>query len=163
MGRHPKFGFHLGGRQTFLVSLLFLIAFLPNFLLPLVYYVHLDGSPLPTSRDLKGAGLPIICSAVIPGHSRHDSDSCPICLAAHSFQDYVCSPGLLPPDIPSLPKIYSCRDARPDNKTSCFLVSGPRAPPLSSNLFRCPSLSFDMTKKAAIRFLAFAVGLADKV
>ena len=82
-------------RFGFLVSL---FAFLPYFLLPLTYYVHLTASSLPgASRGLQ-TGSPIIASQTGEPASPHDSNACPICQGAESFQDYGNSPAFHAPD-----------------------------------------------------------------
>ncbi len=119
-------------RQPSLLPLLCLVVFLPYLLLPAVYYGHLTAAFLPAFQGDPRAGPPAIGPHTEkPPGPYHDSDSCPICRAASSLQDY----GFF-----SFPQLAECATqvrlaahigpipiiANPD-----FLVSGPRAPPVS--------------------------------
>lgn len=132
MESHPNCDFHFVHRQPSLVSFLCLFVFLPYLLLPTVYYSHLTAAFLPASQEDPRAGPLAIGThpKKSPGPYQ-DSNSCPICRAASSFQDY----GFF-----SLPQAMECPTpvwlaafisptpgiANPDS-----WVSGPRAPPVS--------------------------------
>jgi hypothetical protein len=88
MNSCQRMGKYSQGRLGRLGSFLGLAAFLPIFLLPLIYYGHLTNfSPLAVSRDLKTA-LPAIESRTEEPAPFHESKACPICQAASSFQDF---------------------------------------------------------------------------
>jgi hypothetical protein len=95
-GRTSRFGLVVG-----------LFAFLPYILLPLIYYVHLTASSLPaTAGDLKTGGA-IIAGRTGKPVTPHDSNACPICRGASSFEDYGTSPAFHAPDRSSLVGLLS--------------------------------------------------------
>jgi hypothetical protein len=117
-------------RYPVLRSFLCLWALLPYFLLPAVFYSHLT------------VGLPpgafVLCeleSAVIKAHPQQpfcpeDSQNCPICRAASSFEDYGC--GDLPLAPAAAARFLGLALTNGDHLVShCdFWVSESRAPPL---------------------------------
>lgn len=130
MKSHPNWAFvH---KQSSLLSLLCLVVLLPYLLLPAIYYGHLTEQFLSASHEDPRAG-PLAIGSYPEKLSEpcHDSNSCPICQAASSFQDY----GFF--SLPQVPaSATQVRIAAFISPTFIianydFLVSGPRAPPIS--------------------------------
>ncbi len=119
-------------RQSSLLSLLCFVVFLPYLLQPSVYYSHLTAAFLPAFQgDPRAGPLAIGTHPEKPPGPYHDSNSCPICRAFSSFQDY----GFF-----TLPQLTDCAtqvrlavliSPTPIIANSDFLDSGPRAPPIS--------------------------------
>jgi len=126
-------------RQSSLLQLLCLVVFLPYLLLPVVYYSHLTAAFLPAFHgDPRAGPLAIGTHPGKPPGPYQDSNTCPICRVASGFQDY----GLF-----SLPqftdgatqvRLAALSSPIPSSANSDFLVSGPRAPPVSPWLPRQP-------------------------
>jgi hypothetical protein len=132
MESQPHRGFHFAHRQPSLLSFLCLVVFLPYLLLPAVYYSHLTAALLPAFHEDPRAGPPAIGThPEKPPGPYHDSNSCPICRSASSFQDY----GFF--SLPQAPEgatrvwLAAFITPTPGIANSDFLVSGPRAPPVS--------------------------------
>jgi hypothetical protein len=118
-GRPSRFGFHVS-----------LFAFLPYLLLPLVYYAHLTASSLPAAfGDLK-TGSAIIAGQTGEPVSPHDSNACPICRGASSFEDYGTSPAFQVPDSNSLAGFLSDSYGSSGLAKADIVTSRTRAPPV---------------------------------
>jgi hypothetical protein len=131
MGRHQKNRRHSGGKLTRLGPPSCFLAFLLYFLLPLIYYIHLTEFSLPASYGEPRAGPSIIWgNPEKPPSPYHDNNSCPICQAASSCQDYTFFPILQNPDNASLVRLSSFKDPNPGISNFNFLVSRPRSPPV---------------------------------
>jgi hypothetical protein len=118
-GRPSRFGF-----------LLSLVAFLLYFLLPLTYFVHLTTISLPAaSGDLKIMS-PIIASETEEPVSPHDSNACPICRGASSFEDYGTSLAFHAPDSSSLVGLLSDGYGSSGVAKADVVTSHTRAPPV---------------------------------
>jgi hypothetical protein len=129
MERHPKNASVY--RQPSLLSLLCLVVFLPYLLLPAVYYSHLTAAFLPAFRgDARAGSLAIGTHPEKPPQPYHDSDSCPICWAASSLQDYGFFSSPQAPEGATPVWLASVISPTPIIANSDFLVSGPRAPPV---------------------------------
>ena len=129
MSRHKQ-GQDSEGRPSRLGFLLSLFAFLPYFLLPLTYYVHLTASSLPAaSGDLKTAAL-IIASQTGEPTLPHDSNACPICRGASSFEDSEVSLAIHAPDSSALLGPLSERDISSGIAQANGLALQSRAPPV---------------------------------
>jgi hypothetical protein len=124
MASHRNSAF--GHGQSSLLSRHCLVVFLPA-----VYYSHLTAAFLPAFQEDPRAGpLASGTHPEKPPGPYHDSDSCPICRATSSFQDY----GLfsLPQftDWTTQVRLAAFITPTPGIANSDFLVSGPRAPPV---------------------------------
>jgi hypothetical protein len=130
MENHPNRTFvH---RQPSLLSLLCLVVFLPYLLLPAVYYSHLTGALLPAFQEDPRAGpLAIGTYPEKPPGPYHDSNSCPICKGASSFQDYGFFALPQSPEGVTPVWLAAFTSPTPGTTNSDFLVSGPRGPPVS--------------------------------
>lgn len=130
MESHPNRAFVHG--QPSLLSLLCLVVFLPYLLLPPVYYSHLTAAFLPAFQEDPRAGpLAIATYPEKPPGPYHDNDSCPICRAASSLQDYgFCS---LPQASEGATPVWLATviSPTPGLANSDLMVSGPRGPPVS--------------------------------
>jgi hypothetical protein len=130
MENHPKSA--LVCRQPSLLSLLCLVVFLPYLLLPAIYYSHLTAALLAAFHEDPRAGpLAMGTHPEKPPGPDHDSNSCPICRAASSFQDYGFF--ALPQTPEGATPVWLAVFINPSPRIadSDFLVSGPRAPPVS--------------------------------
>ena len=111
-------------------SLLALVALLLYFLLPLLYYGHLANSPLPAaSPDLKTA-QPVVESQPQDPAPFHDRNTCPICQAASTFQDYGSSPSFHAPDSSFPVGLLADRDSTAGFACLISPTRASRAPPV---------------------------------
>jgi hypothetical protein len=130
MESHPKSAFvH---RQPSLPALLCLFVLLPYLLLPVVFYGHLSGAFFLASQADTRAGLPAI--GTHPEKSPqpyHPGNTCPVCRAASSFDDYGYFSWSQVPDCASPVRLTAFINAPPSRSDGYLWVSGPRAPPVS--------------------------------
>ena len=118
-------------RQLSLLYLLCLAVFLPYLLLPAVYFSHLTAAFLPAFQEDPRAGpLAIGTHPEKPPGPYHDSDSCPICRAASSLQDYGFLSLPLFPDCATQVRLAAFIVPTPSLANSYFSFSVPRAPPV---------------------------------
>jgi hypothetical protein len=130
MKSHPNRAFVY--RQPSLLSHLCLVVFLSYLLLPAVYYSHLTTAFLPAFHgDPRAGPLTIGTHPEKPPEPYHDSGSCPICRAASSFQDYGFFSLHQFTDCATQVRLAALISPTPSIANSDFLVSGPRAPPVS--------------------------------
>ena len=135
MESHSDYDFQVAYRQPFLLSLLCVLVLLPHLLLPAVYYSHLTATFLSVYQEYPRAGP--LAIGTYPEKSPgpyHDRNSCLICRAASSFQDYgffalPLAPECSAPDAPVWLAVFI--SPTPIITNSDFLVSVPRAPPVS--------------------------------
>jgi len=134
MESNPNRGFHIGHREPSLPSLLCLVVFLPYLLLPAIYYSHLTAAFLPAFQWVPRAGPPAIGThPEEPLGPYHNSNSCLICRAGSRFQDYGCFSLHQAPE--GATPVWLTAFINPTLRIANldFLVSGPRAPPLTYN------------------------------
>lgn len=132
MESYPHRGFHLAHRHASLLTCLCIVVLLLYLLLPEVYYNHLTASPLSvSSADPRGDPLAIGTHPEESPGPYHDSNSCPICQAFASFQDYAGSPLLQAPDCALPAQLFVPSDSCLQVKTFFFLITATRAPPHS--------------------------------
>ncbi len=117
------------GRPSHNASLLALLALLPYFLLPLIFYGHLTNSAFPAPPGIPRTGPPIIESQNKEPVPFHDNNSCPICRAASDFQDYGLHLAFQAPDS-AFVWLLSDRDGTVVFSKADFVTAPTRAPPV---------------------------------
>ncbi len=123
---HPKFGQARAG------PLLGFLMLLPYLFLPVILYGHLAQLwPAVTTGLNQDGPVPVLGQAGRTPLPSHDVSTCPICRWAASSQDYVSSPAVVGLPQSSWVEFFPCLEPVASVITSPFLVSGPRAPPIS--------------------------------
>lgn len=117
------------GRFGFLMSV---FAFLPYFLLPLTYYVHLTASFLPAASVNFKTGSPIIETQDGEPAPAHDSNTCPLCRGASSFQNNGVSMAIHAPDSNSLVRLLGDGYCFTGRAKADAVMAYTRAPPGAS-------------------------------
>jgi hypothetical protein len=121
-----------GGKPIQLRDPCCLAALLLYLLLPFIYYDHLTKSSLPAANgDLK-AGPLMILSHYPKSSDPYPHNPCPICRASSSSQDYGLFTLLQAPDSAFLVQLSSFSNLAFSIVDIHLIVSGTRAPPVSS-------------------------------
>ncbi len=122
---------YFGGKPRLGGAICAFLALLIYFLLPLVYYVHLNNSPVFAAARVTTGLSDSLSQSAEPLTTPHDAEHCPICQAAERFQDYSCFSLSAVPDNASTVRICWRRDSLRNEPALFLSFSIPRAPPIS--------------------------------
>ncbi len=121
---------YFGGKPRRGGAIFGFLTLLIYFLLPLVYYVHLNNFPVFAAARFTTGLSDSLSQSAEPLTTPHDAEHCPICQAAERFQDYSCFSLLAVPDNVTPCHLSLRRALLPVEKALGSSLCVPRAPPI---------------------------------